>query len=105
MPKRIIILVRRRAPVKPQSEHVVREEADSKDNDEGQHRLGDFPARADLARLALLLAGHVLRAQDEVAGHERVQDADHHQGHGVVHDEPQQRHGASPVGRVGVAHG
>ncbi|KAG8261263.1 hypothetical protein J6590_077920 [Homalodisca vitripennis] len=62
--------------VEPQEEHVVGKEADEEDNDESENCLGDFLPRPYLPRLwGMKLPGHVMSAENEVAGHHHVEEA------------------------------
>jgi len=65
--------------VEPHHEHVVRQEADHKYDDERQHHLGHLLPGPNLTRLTgvLQLAGHVARGHHQVVGHQQVETTDH----------------------------
>ena len=87
MPKFVVILLSFRVVVEPQHEHVVRQETDSEHDDKRKHSFRHFLTCSYLPHLPLYFTRHIPRRQNQVVGHQDVEEADDGQRYRVVDEE------------------
>lgn len=91
VPEFVVLFHRLRIQMEPHHEHVVRQEADEEDDDEGEHHFSNLLPGLHLRRVRRL-TWHVFGALFQMEGHQDVEDGDHAQRYGVVHQEFQDDH-------------
>lgn len=86
VPEIVVLVHRLRIQVEPHVEHMVGQEANEKDDDEGEHHFGHLLPGLHLSGVRRL-AGHVFGAFFQMERHQDVEHGDHAQRDGVVAQE------------------